>query len=90
MKNPELSSQEGQEEPKEPQEQMPERILERINDAIENGRELLFILKTEKGRLTTNLATPTSIKGRFLTVESQGYHSDIEIDSISAVSSSEE
>lgn len=74
--------QQGEEEVKE-REQTPEEVLAAINEAIENGKEVLLTQAGSDGKsFITNVAIPHSIEGNFLTIEADGYGLDIEISSI--------
>lgn len=90
MANPEMGPQEPEPEEEIPQEseetaekkQTPEEILAVINEAIEEGREVLLVQESSDGRILTNLAIPYSLEGNFLTIEADGFGFDIRIDSI--------
>ncbi|TSC94083.1 MAG: hypothetical protein CEN87_636 [Parcubacteria group bacterium Licking1014_1] len=81
VENIESINEEQQRQEKVEKEQTPEEVLAVINEAIEKGREVLLTQAGSDG-IITNIATPYSIEGNFLTIEAGGYGFDIKIDSI--------
>lgn len=66
-------------------EQTPEEKLRLLQEAIENGKEVILTVQNSDGSVTEGKATPIVIDGKYVDIEADGYGMSIELYRITKV-----